>query len=198
VIIYHADCRVILPFLGRFDLLLTDPPFGIGFAAQPTTGQRKRGMVAEAWDDETPPAWVLDMARSICRDQIVWGGNYFALPATRGWLSWYKPDAPPSMGHFELAWTNADRNARQLSQSISATNPERLGHPTQKPLAVMSWCLEMFPEARTVVDPFAGSGTTGRACKDRGLSCVLIEREERYCELAAQRMAQEILPLTAA
>jgi site-specific DNA-methyltransferase (adenine-specific) len=193
VTIYHGDCRVIVPQLGRFDLLLTDPPFGIGFAAQPTTGQRKRGMVAESWDDDTPPAWVLDMARSNCRDQIVWGGNYFSLPPSRGWLSWYKPDAPPSMGNFELAWTNADRNARQLSQSIAATNPERLGHPTQKPLAVMSWCLEMFPEAKTVLDPFAGSGTTGRACKDRGLSCVLIEREERYCELAAQRMAQEIL-----
>jgi site-specific DNA-methyltransferase (adenine-specific) len=60
----------------------------------------------------------------------------------------------------------------------------------------MSWCLEFVPDAKAIIDPFAGSGTTGRACKDRGLKCVLIEREERYCEIAARRMGQEILALS--
>jgi site-specific DNA-methyltransferase (adenine-specific) len=198
VTIYHADCAHVVPFLPRFDLLLTDPPFGIGFAAQPTIYQRANGMKASKWDDTPPESWVLEMARSKCASQVIWGGNYYALPRSRGWLSWYKPDAPPSMGNFELAWTNIDTNTRQISQSISATNAERVGHPTQKPLAVIAWCLSMFPDAKTVLDPFAGSGTTGRACKDLGRSCILIEREERYCELAAARMGQEVLPLTAA
>ena len=65
-------------------------------------------------------------------------------------------------------------------------------HPTQKPLALMVWCLGLSKESQTVLDPFAGSGTTGRACKDLGRKCVLIEREERYCEIAAKRMAQEV------
>lgn len=197
VTIYNGDCREILPALGQFDLLLTDPPFGIGFAAQPCAYQRAAGMRPKSWDNEAPDSDLLALIRAHAPNQVIWGGNYFRLPPSRGWLSWFKPDAPPSMGHFELAWTNADRIARQISQSISATNAERVGHPTQKPLAVISWCLGFYPEAKTVIDPFGGSGTTGRACKDRGLRCTLIEREEQYCEIAAARMGQEVLGLVA-
>jgi DNA modification methylase len=184
--------------LGRFDLLLTDPPYGLGIASQLFRAQRTNGTHGGGWDDETLPPWVMEMIRSTAETQVVWGGNYYPLPPSRGWFVWHKPDAPPSMANAELAWTNRDQNTKQLSYSISATNGERLGHPTQKPLAVISWCLSFFPDASTVIDPFAGVGTTGRACKDLGKRCVLIEREERYCEIAAKRMAQEVLPLTAA
>lgn len=190
VTLYHGDCRAIVPLLGRFDLLLTDPPYGIGFAAQPTNYQRAAGMRPTDWDDSAPDVLpFLAAAESHC----IWGGNYFPLPTTRGWLAWIKPDAPPSMGNVELAWTSRDMCAKHLSQSISATNAERVGHPTQKPLALITWCLSFFPDARTVLDPFAGSGTTGRACKDLGRKCVMIEREEAYCAIAARRMGQEVL-----
>jgi site-specific DNA-methyltransferase (adenine-specific)/modification methylase len=195
ITIYHGDCREILPGLGRFDLLLTDPPFGIGFAAQPTIGQRKRGQARETWDNATPEEWTLLLARKLCAKQIIWGGNYFGLPASRCWLSWYKPDAPPSMGNVEYAWTNLDQNSRQIEQSIAATNGERVGHPTQKPLRVIGWALQQAGDVQTILDPFAGSGTTGRAAKDLGRKAVLIEIEERYCEIAARRLAQQVLPL---
>ena len=68
-------------------------------------------------------------------------------------------------------------------------------HPTQKPLALMRWCLEFFPNAKTILDPFMGSGTTLRAAKDLGRKAIGIEIEERYCEIAAKRMVQEVLPL---
>jgi site-specific DNA-methyltransferase (adenine-specific) len=68
------------------------------------------------------------------------------------------------------------------------------GHPYQKPIGVLLWLLSLT-DAATVLDPFAGSGTTGRACKDLGRKCVMIEREERYCEIAARRMGQEVLAL---
>ncbi len=198
VTIYHGDCREIVPTLGRFDLLLTDPPFGIGFAAQPTNYQRAAGMKPSTWDDEKPSAELIAVLRSYGDAQVIWGGNYFAhaLPPSRGWFAWCKADAPPSMGNLELAWTNVDQNAKHFDWSIAATNGERVGHPTQKPLALMTWCLSFFPDAQTVLDPFAGSGTTGRACKDLGRKCVLIEREERYCEIGARRMGQEVLNLT--
>lgn len=151
--LYLGDCREVLPTLGRVDAVVTDPPYGIGFAAQPTKWQRRAGHVPEAWDDSTVDlAEVLELADIQC----VWGGNYYALPPSRGWLSWFKPDAPPSMASIELAWTNQDRNARQISQSISATNAERVGHPTQKPLAVMEWCIQQLPRAQTILDPFMG------------------------------------------
>lgn len=190
VTIYHGDCREIVPLLGKFDLLLTDPPYGIGFASQPTDYQRAAGMKPAFWDEKAPD---ISFLFSFSKSQCVWGGNYFGLPVSRGWLAWCKPDAPPSMGNLELAWTSEDRNSKHFFWSISATNSERVGHPTQKPTALISWCLLLWPEAKTILDPFAGSGTTGRAAKDLGRKCTLIEREERYCEIAAKRMRQEVL-----
>lgn len=193
VTIYCGDCREIVPSLGKFDLLLTDPPFGIGFAAQPTNYQRAAGMKPQAWDDAPPDADTIRALLGAAKQHCIWGGNYFGLPISRGWLAWCKPDAPPSMGNLELAWTSEDMNSRQIIQSIAATNAERLGHPTQKPLRVIKWSIGFFSEAKTILDPFAGSGTTGRAAKDLGRKAVLIEREEKYCEIAARRMAQEVL-----
>jgi len=192
VTLYHGDCRQIVPLLGRFDLLLTDPPYGIGFAAQPTNYQRAAGMKPNAWDDSAPDVLpFLERADAHC----IWGGNYFPLPTARGWLAWYKRDGPESFGDFELAWTSRNSVTRLFDWTISATNKERVGHPTQKPLALITWCLSFFPDAATVLDPFAGSGTTGRACKDLGRKCVMIKREESYCEIAARRMGQEVLAL---
>lgn len=198
VTIYHGDCRDLRCHFPEVhlevDLLLTDPPYGIGFAAQPTDYQRFNGMKPSSWDDEKPNAETIAYIRSFARDQVIWGGNYFAnhLPPSRGWLSWVKPDAPPSMGNVELAWTSRDMNAKHFSWSIAATNGERVGHPTQKPLAVMTWALSFFPNAQTILDHFMGSGTTLRAAKDLGRKAIGIEIEERYCEIAAKRMAQEV------
>lgn len=183
--LYLGDCRDILPTLPKVDAVVTDPPFGIGFAAQPTKWQRRAGKKPEAWDDTTVDAVASlpDLAPA-----IIWGGNYYPLPQSRGWLSWFKPDAPPSMGHFELAWTSLDRTARQLSVSIGETNPERIGHPTQKPLRLMKWCLSFLPDAQTILDPFMGSGTTGCAAVQMGRDFIGIEREAKYFDIACKRI----------
>lgn len=132
IALYCGDSREIVPGLRGVDCIVTDPPYGISFAAQPTKWQRLAGHTPEAWDDV--PADVSELI-SLAPTVAVWGGNYFTLPPSRGWLSWFKPDAPPSMSSLELCWTNLDQNARQISQSISATNRERVGHPTQSPYA---------------------------------------------------------------
>ena len=184
--LYLGDCRDILPTLERVDAVITDPPYGIGFAMQPTTGQRRAGMKPKRWDDEV--ATNIDALRLMGDIQVIWGGNYYKLPPSRGWLSWFKPDAPPSMSSFELAWTNMNRNARQFSQSISATNPERVGHPTQKPLALMKWCIEQASNPQTILDPFMGSGTTGVAAVQMGRQFIGIEREPKYFDIACKRI----------
>lgn len=202
VVIYHGDCRDILMSEAAFrcgrstyDLLLTDPPYGIGFADQPTKWQRARGQTRESWDNDVASEAVA-ISRSLCRVQIVWGGNYYDLPPSRCWLSWFKPDAPPSMGNVEYAWTNLQQNSRQICVSIGATNAERVGHPTQKPEAVMRWALTQAPSnCLRVLDPFMGSGTTLVAAKRLGRKAVGIEINERYCEMAARRLAQGALPL---
>ena len=186
--LYLGDCRDVLPTIGAVDAVVTDPPYGIGFAGQPTKWQRRAGMTPQDWDDAT--ALDLDSILAHGKVQAVWGGNYYPLTPSRGWLSWFKPDAPPSMASIELAWTNLDRNARQIVCSISETNAERVGHPTQKPLRVMRWTLDQIGYAETILDPFMGSGTTGVAAVQMGRKFIGIERDEGYFEIACKRIEQ--------
>ena len=183
-----GDCRELVPGLGRFAAVITDPPYGIGFAGQPTKWQRRAGQAAESWDDQTVAD--LDPIRAVGDVQVIWGGNYYPLPPSRGWLAWYKPDAPPSMGNVEFAWTNRDRNSRLVTWSISATNAERVGHPTQKPLEVMRWTIEQVERPAGILDPFMGSGTTGVAAVQMGRRFVGIEIEPKYFDIACRRIEE--------
>ena len=83
-------------------------------------GGRVAGGKVESWDNALADDIVTGIAAD-GRPAIIWGGNYYALPPVRGWLCWMKPDAPPSMGSFELAWTNLDKNTRFITCSISQT-----------------------------------------------------------------------------
>lgn len=207
VTLYHGDCRQIVPLLGRFDLLLTDPPYGIGENAHRIASRTKAAKTTDYgsfdWDANPPDKETVDLCVAAASGAIVWGGNYFHLPPSRGWLVWDKQNS----GNFadcELAWTNLKMSVRifrflwnGMIRAGEARGVPRV-HPTQKPVELLRWCLDWAPDAKTVLDPFAGSGTTGRACKDLGRKCVMIEREEKYCEIAARRMGQEVLPLDAA
>lgn len=190
--LYLGDCREVLPTLEPVTAIVTDPPYGLGDKMQGGTWgiTRKQEMT---WDKKTPSAFVLSLlehADKVC----IWGGNYYPLPPSRGWLAWYKPDAPQTMAQVELAWTNQDRNAKQIIHSIAATNGERCGHPTQKPLRVMKWCIsELQIKDGVILDPFCGSGTTLRAAKDLGIKSIGIELSEEYCEIAARRLSQGVL-----
>ena len=186
ITIYNADCREVLPQLAPVDLVLTDPPYGI-FACGGTWGHK-----AELQWDKKPAEGISEIIKH-GKDAIVWGGNYFGLPPSRGWLVWYKRDSVPSAADVELAWTSRDMNARLIDQTIAATNKERVRHPAQKPLNVMKWCLGFFPQATTILDPFMGSGTTLRAAKDMGLKAIGIEIEKKYCDIAIERLRQRSL-----
>jgi len=202
VTIYHGDCREIVPGLGRFGLLLTDPPYGIGAHAMTLgNGRRKLDRGDGDWDAAAPARWVLDMCREHTESAILWGGNYFeGLPPARGWLVWDKGTGENDFADAELAWTNLDTVVKKFFRSwVGANARDRDAarqHPTQKPLALMNWCIGLAGDAQTILDPFAGSCTTARAAKDLGRKCVCIEREERYCEIGARRMQQECLQLT--
>ena len=192
--IFLGDCREVLPTLPKVDLVLTDPPYGINFAGQPTKWQRRAGAQPVAWDEEAFSDIALILKAG--DDAIVWGGNYYTLPLSRGWLVWVKPDSPPSMGSVEIAWTSYDRNARHIIHSISATNAERVGHPSQKPEPVVRWALlQASNVVKTILDPFMGSGTTLVAAKRLGRKCIGIEIEEKYCEIAVRRLQQGALDL---
>ena len=183
--LYLGDCRDILPTLGKVDAVVTDPPYGIGFGAKHTKWSANRDVVLGEWDSEIPDvSGLLDLSD----DLIIWGGERFGLPIRRCWLTWVKPDAAPTFASTEFAWTNWDKPARHFMQSISSVNAERIGHPTQKPLRLMKWCLGFLPNAQTILDPFMGSGTTGVAAVQMGRDFIGIEREAKYFDIACKRI----------
>lgn len=190
ITIYHGDCREILPSI-KADVVVTDPPYGLG---DRWTGGSwfTRGVYAQdkcEWDAEAPHATVEALImRGV--PTVLWGGNYFAVPPSRCWLAWLKTNAPETMADFELAWTNLDRPSASYSAACGVRVRQ---HPTEKPLDVMRWCLGFVADG-LILDPFMGSGTTLRAAKDLGRRAIGIEIDERYCEIAARRLAQEVLP----
>lgn len=213
ITIYCGDNRLILPQLDRFDLLLADPPYGIGesskknatrgtpFSGKPH-GKNTRGTAipprdygSYEWDAEPATGWSVDLARSLCRWQIIFGGNFYPLPPSSCWVVWDKENS----GDFadgEMAWTNLDkamRIKRHLWNGMLRKDREERFHPTQKPLDVMSWCLGHVPDAQSVLDPWMGSGTTLLAAKLRGLRAVGVEINEEYCDVAVRRLQQGVL-----
>lgn len=188
-----ADCREVLPTLPKVDAVLTDPPYGIGFAAQPTRCQRANGMERKAWDNERPQD-VIDALVAAHKRVIIWGGNYFALRPTRGWLVWTKTGNAPSMADLEMAWTSMDMNSRRFEKTVSSASQEKDlrngAHPSQKPVGLMAWCLGFVPGAGAILDPFMGSGTTGVACANLGRQFIGIEREPSYFDIACRRIEE--------
>src|SRR3990167_9159313 len=103
--IYCGDCLELMPLLSKVDLVVTDPPYGIGFSSQPTKWSRYNiQRSGENWDSSTPPQEAFEMMRGISKEQIIWGGNHFNLPQQRGWLVWAKPPGLPTYGTAELCW----------------------------------------------------------------------------------------------
>jgi site-specific DNA-methyltransferase (adenine-specific) len=198
IVIYHGDCREVLPSLASVDLVLTDPPYGICWV--PRVNHQD-----SPWrDTERPDLRGVVLGKFNC----VWGGNYFTdqLPISESWLLWLKrplgfDDDPRSYAVCEMAWT--DYGGKPRTKMHVWDGGKRAGepsnrtfcHPAQKPLELMRWCIELAPESRTILDPFMGSGTTLRAAKDMNRRAIGIEIEERYCEIAAKRLAQGVLPL---
>ena len=124
------------------------------------------------------------------RDQIIWGGNYFTdyLPPTMQWLVWDKGQRDFSLADCEFAWSSQNKAARIFNYARGKAVKDGKEHPTQKPVQLMQWCLEFFPKAHTVLDPFMGSGTTGVACVNLGRSFIGIEREPAYFDIACRRI----------
>jgi site-specific DNA-methyltransferase (adenine-specific) len=200
ITIYHGDCREILPEVWfGVDLVLTDPPYGIARFEKGFGYTRFKGHGAErdglAWD-KRPDADLLSLVLRSGTNAIVWGANNFSLPASEYFFVWDKQQTVSNFASAELAYTNLKVPAKVFRYSIHKHNQTSThDHPTQKPLELMKWCLSFAPNANLVLDPFMGSGTTLVAAKEMGRRAIGIEREESYCEIAAKRLSQEVLPL---
>ncbi len=205
IVIYNADCRDILPLLELVDLVLTDPPYGVNIG----TNYASRGMGKLAMNHDFSPIYGDDIPfdpSPLLRFEnlILWGANYYAsrLPDSGQWLIWDKRCGLVliDQADAELAWTRGTKGTvpriyRHLWHGMlrdSEKTTKRV-HPTQKPVSLMRWCLKFFPSAKLILDPFMGSGTTLRAAKDLGRRAIGIEIKREYCEIAVERLHQEVL-----
>jgi len=212
VVIYNADNRDILKHIPdkSVDLVLTDPPYRIGYKPQKHNSKTSWGdRNFCATDMLIGDTGNLDFDASLIYEQfkyayqVWWGANNYpdSLPRSRGWLVWFKARGMEGtdFSHAELAWTNRDMPIRVIDYlwqgSMKDGERNRSQHPTQKPIAVISWCLSFFPESQIILDPFLGSGTTAFCAKKLGRKCIGIEISEAYCEIAAKRCCQSVMRL---
>ena len=202
IVLYCRDNRDLLPELetAAFDLVLTDPPYGVGTWSSTGGHSLPQCEVDEInrWDIAPSPETLRECVR-VGRYAVLWGGNYYAdiLGPCRSPLVWDKGLRGLHLADGEMAWTNFDFGTLRIFdfevyRSDSRGNRK---HPTQKPVALMDWCIQKVKHCRSVLDPYAGSGTTLVAAKLLGIPAVGIELEERYCAIAVNRLRQSVLPL---
>lgn len=194
--LYLGDCREILPTLPPVDAVVTDPPYGIDF--------RHDGGGRGIWDRRNPsrihgddapfdPAMLLAYP-----DVITWGANHYAnrLPSSAGWLIWDKKLGlkEDNFSDCEIAWhlkgTRARMFRRLWNGLLAHEQGERRQHIMQKPVDLMEWCLGFVPTARTILDPFMGSGTTGVAAVKLDRQFIGVEINPEYFDTACRRIEE--------
>lgn len=186
--LYLGDCLEVMAELepGSVDAVVTDPPYGVRLNRGDGRRAKEQGRLV---GDESPP----DVAWLARWPAVIWGGNNFCdqLPRSTGWLVWFKyHHAKSEHSQAELAWTNCVKTIRHHSEAYHGfmRKPDGWLHPTQKPPLLMKWCLGFLPDARTILDPFMGSGTTGVACMNLGRKFIGIEIEDKYFDIACRRI----------
>jgi site-specific DNA-methyltransferase (adenine-specific) len=199
ITIYHGDCREILPLI-EGGAIVSDPPYGMSWNGKVTRGKngtgssgptRHYGVTIAEDDKDFDPAFLLDRG-----EVLLWGFNHFPQHLGRGtalvWLKRYDSGFGSFLSDAEIAWLNRGCGVYcKRDVSMQGESAERC-HPTQKPVDLMQWCLD-FIKGDFVVDPFMGSGTTLVAAKNLGRKATGIEIDERYCEIAANRLRQSVL-----
>ena len=191
--LYLGDCMDILPTLGKVDAVITDPPYGVlsetgSAATRRSGGNLDKGRMA--WDI-APNSDMIDLICSAAPVQAIWGGCHLHLPPTVGYLIWDKQIDGLNFGEVEFCWTNQKFAPRQFHYRAVGIDGGKV-HPTQKPIALMTWCINQIGNPQTILDPFMGSGTTGVAAIQLGRKFIGIEREPKYFEIACKRIEQAV------
>jgi len=198
--LYHGDCLDIMPELKPVDLVLTDPPYGLGKKLKGgRTGMMSgcfNDMVEIGWDKK-PEKKVFDIIFEKSKHQVIWGFNYFVeyLSSSQCFFVWDKMNGTNPMADCELAWVSLQMGSKKYALHHFSSGYGKKIHPTQKPVGLIRWCLMFFKNAKIILDPFFGSGSTASACEELTRQWIGIEISEKYCEIAAKRLEQETAQL---
>lgn len=203
-----GNCLDVLPLLGKVDAVVSDPPYGIGYQRgkggagwKTAGGKRAARRDSDSNDlsihgDDVP----FDPTPFLGADDVIlWGANHFAARLPHGrWLAWDKLAGLAAFDNFsdvEFAWRNGRGKDRVFShlwkgllQDQKGGSREARQHPTQKPVALMKWCIGFVADDRVIVDPYMGSGSTGVACVNLGRKFIGIEIDDGYFDIACERI----------
>ena len=181
-----------------FELAIVDPPYGIGERLSKGAGKLKKSALQNMnskWDIAPNTNYFNELFR-VTKNQIIWGGNYFELPGTRGIICWDKKQHMPTFSRWEYAWTSFDCVARMFENNNSETRI----HPTQKPVALYKWLLRNYAKPNDkILDTHLGSGSIAIACHDLGFDLTACELDKEYFDKSMDRInkhtAQQFLGL---
>ena len=198
-----------------FELAIVDPPYGIGADnfknASGYHGKESSAVKAKnrlntgsgklkdrilnksncSWDNQKPDKAYFEELFRVSRNQIIWGGNYFDLPPTRGIIVWDKLQAWENFSQVELAWTSFDKPAAIIKMRNSGSYTGGKIHPTQKPVELYSWLLSRYAKpGDKILDTHVGSASSLIACHEMGYEYTGFEINEGYYREASERLAE--------
>jgi site-specific DNA-methyltransferase (adenine-specific) len=198
--LYLGDCREILPSLDAIDAVVSDPPYGMKWNTDSTRfsgGKRetviKRGQGRSGWGDVVADDRPFDPAPFLAfRHVILFGSNHYAqrllVGTTLVWIKKFPQQFGTFLSDAEIAWKKGGRGVYCKQDTSLLANANERAHPTQKPVALMEWCIEKTDGV--VLDPFMGSGTTGVAAIKLGRKFIGIEIEPKYFDIACRRIEE--------
>jgi DNA modification methylase len=189
-VVYLMDCLDGLKQIPDkyFELAIVDPPYGIGISSKPVRQQHKK----KEWDDNIPNDKYFDYLFSISINQIIWGGNYFGLPPTQGFIIWDKVQPEKfSLAMCEYAWSSMQSPAKMWKRSVLAEQDKI--HPTQKPVALYEWIIKNYAkESDKILDTHLGSGSSRIAAHKANLPFMGFELDEDYFKASVKRFEQYV------
>lgn len=197
--ILNVDCMEYMKQLPDkyFDLSVCDPPYGLNMSKEkPRKDGRFAGNIPKTWDEKIPDATYFQELKRISLNQIIWGGNYFPLPPTQGFVFWYKNNPVDNFSDGEFAWTSFQRPAKCFNFSYYGniegnTSASKKIHISQKPVKLYEWLLTNYGKpGQKIFDSHMGSGSSAIAANNLGFEFVGCELDEDYFEEACKRIEQ--------
>ena len=193
--VFNCDCVEYMKTLSDkcFDLAIADQNYGIGISSNPVRQKHEK----KSWDNSTPDNIFFQELFRVSKNQIIWGGNYFDLPPTKGFIVWDKKQPIDfTLAMCEYAWTSFDKPAKMFRQHVASNGEDKI-HPTQKSVALYAWILKYYAqEGDSIFDPMMGSQSSRIAAYKMGYDYIGCEIDSDYFNNGCERFEKECLGIT--